>query len=179
MINFEFLMMNEMTLESFNKLSIDEASKALEKCCGASHWVVEMIKHVPFDSEDELFKQANEIWFNKCIEKDWLEAFTHHPKIGDLKSLEQKFASTKDWAGAEQGTVKNADSNTIEELAKGNKEYEEKFGFIFIVCATGKSAEEMLELLKDRLPNAYEEELKVAMNEQHKITTLRLQKLLS
>jgi 2-oxo-4-hydroxy-4-carboxy-5-ureidoimidazoline decarboxylase len=138
-----------------------------------------MIKGFPFDSEEELFQKAAEIWFYQCSEKDWLEAFTHHPRIGDIKSLEKKFATTKTWAGAEQAGVQKGTTEVIAELAKGNEEYEKKFGFIFIVCATGKSAEELLNLLKDRLGNRYEEEVKIAMGEQAKITGLRLQKLLT
>ena len=168
-----------MSLETFNTLRMEEAKAALSNCCGSSLWVDEMMNYFPFGSEKELFQNAEEIWFEQCGEKDWLEAFTHHPKIGDLKSLEDKFASTKVWASGEQASVQKADATTIAELAKGNAKYEEKFGFIFIVCATGKSAEEMLHLLSDRLLNNYEEELKIAMQEQAKIPTLRLQKLLS
>ena len=132
----------------------------------------------PFESHDSLFARAQEIWFN-CTESDWLEAFTHHPKIGDIESLSKKFNSTKIWASNEQKGVNTASKTVIEKLAKLNQVYEDKFGFIFIVCATGKSAEEMLELLEGRLDNTYTAELKIAMGEQHKITILRLEKLLS
>ena len=108
-----------------------------------------------------------------------MEAFAHHPKIGDLKGLEEKFASTKAWAGAEQAGVQQAGKQIVEEMAKLNEDYEKKFGFIFIVCATGKTAEEMLALLQSRLPNNYKEELRIAMMEQNKITRLRLHKLVS
>lgn len=168
-----------MRLESFNELRKDEANTALTKCCGSSAWVDGMMKAFPFLSEENLLQKAEEIWFNVCDKSDWLEAFTHHPKIGDLKSLEEKFASTKVWAGAEQASVQKADSTIIAALAKANEDYEKKFHFIFIVCATGKTAAEMLQLLKGRLPNNYKEELKIAMEEQNKITQLRLQKLLS
>ena len=95
-----------------------------------------------------------------------------------MKSLEKKFA-TKEWASAEQSGVGGASVDVLNELAAGNSEYEKKFGYIFIVCATGKSAQEMLELLKKRLPNSPEAELKIAAREQNKITHLRIDKLFS
>lgn len=168
-----------MVLDEFNKLARDEAAAALLTCCGAFSWVDKMMQYFPFSSEKELFRKAEKIWFDDCDEKDWLEAFAHHPKIGGLKGLEEKFASTKAWAGAEQAGIQQAGKKIIEQLAKGNDDYEKKFEFIFIVCATGKTAEEMLALLQGRLPNNYKEELLLAMMEQNKITTLRLHKLLA
>jgi len=168
-----------MTLKQFNSLDKDAATAELLKSCGSSKWVSFMMEGFPFASEDHVEKKATEVWYDKCEKEDWLEAFTHHPKIGDAKSLQQKFNSTKEWAASEQSGVQTADKIIIEQLAKGNKEYENKFGFIFIVCATGKTAEEMLYLLQDRLQNNYEEELKIAMKEQDKITQLRLKKLLA
>jgi 2-oxo-4-hydroxy-4-carboxy-5-ureidoimidazoline decarboxylase len=126
----------------------------------------------------ELLNDAEDQWY-ECSEADWLQAFTHHPKIGDVDSLKKKFASTAKWAGNEQGAVNSASEETLKALAKGNDDYEKKFGFIFIVCATGKSADEMLQLLQERLPNDKAGEIKIAMEEQNKITQLRLQKLLA
>ena len=137
-----------------------------------------MLPFFPADDMVELINDAEDQWY-ECTEADWLEAFTHHPKIGDVESLTKKFASTAWWASGEQSAVSNASQQTIEALAKGNEDYEKKFGFIFIVCATGKSAEEMLQLLQARLPNDKEEEIKIAMDEQNKITQLRVQKLLA
>jgi 2-oxo-4-hydroxy-4-carboxy-5-ureidoimidazoline decarboxylase len=168
-----------MTLTEFNNLPRPEAAIALEKCCGAARWVELMMKGFPFASEAELFEKAGETWFNECREQDRLEAFTHHPKIGDVESLGKKFAATKDWAGSEQSGVKRARPDTIIKLAEGNGAYEKKFGFIFIVCATGKTADEMLALLEQRLPNDYDTELKIAAAEQAKITRIRLEKLLA
>jgi 2-oxo-4-hydroxy-4-carboxy-5-ureidoimidazoline decarboxylase len=108
-----------------------------------------------------------------------LEAFTHHPKIGDAKSLAEKFATTKEWASNEQSGVNEASILTLNKLAEGNKAYEEKFGYIFIVCATGKSASEMLSLLESRITNTPEVEIEIAMREQNKITHLRIDKLFS
>lgn len=136
-----------------------------------------MLPFIPADDMVELLEDAEEQWW-KCSEDDWKEAFAHHPKIGDVESLAKKFASTANWASGEQNSVINASTEVIEALAEGNRLYEEKFGFIFIVCATGKSAEEMLGLLHARLPNEPEDEIKIAADEQNKITKLRIEKLL-
>lgn len=167
-----------MTLNELNQLNYDDAVAALTKCCGSSNWVAEMLRNGPYESEEALFRAAEKTWFY-CFENDWLEAFRHHPKIGDVASLEKKFGSTKDWAGDEQQGVQVANREVLQRLADLNKQYEEKFGFIFIVYATGKSAEEMLRLLEERMNNDYEHELQIAMGEQLKITRLRLKKLLS
>lgn len=167
-----------MTLKQINKLPAKKLYEALERCCGATYWVKEMVNKAPFASKQALFNYADEIWEN--ANKDcWLEAFTHHPKIGDIDALSKKFANTKQWAEGEQSGVQSAKEDILQALAKGNKIYEEKFGYIFIVCATGKSAEEMLDLLNKRLPNSLEEELLIAMKEQQKITKIRLEKLLN
>lgn len=168
-----------MSVEEFNKLDETTMRTELMKCCGSVRWANLMLRSYPFISLEDVKKKATAIWYEQCTEEDWIEAFTLHPKIGDIKNLEEKFSTTKEWAGTEQSGTKTANRRVLEELAKGNKDYEDKFGFIFIVFATGKSAEQMLELLKQRLPNAYEDEIKIAMEEQNKITHLRLHKLLS
>jgi 5-hydroxyisourate hydrolase/2-oxo-4-hydroxy-4-carboxy-5-ureidoimidazoline decarboxylase len=152
--------------------------KDLFSCCGATRWGQKVADGLPYESLPQLINRAEQVWYNECQESDWLESFTHHPKIGDIKSLEAKFADTKHLAGNEQAGVNTATREVLEALAQGNTDYEKRFGFIFIVCATGKSAPEMLRLLQDRLGNTYEEELRVAMGEQHKITLIRLHKLL-
>lgn len=149
----------------------------LTKCCGSSAWVQRMLPFIPADDMVELLEDAEEQWW-LCSEADWKEAFTHHPKIGDMDSLKKKFASTANWASGEQSGVQDANEKILEALAEGNRLYEEKFGYIFIVCATGKSATEMLELLQERLKNTPEEEIQIAADEQNKITKLRIEKLL-
>ncbi|CAN5892050.1 2-oxo-4-hydroxy-4-carboxy-5-ureidoimidazoline decarboxylase [soil metagenome] len=161
-----------MTITGFNKLTVNEATEYLFACCGSANWSSLVMKHFPFKDEDTLVSVATDVWYNECNETDWLEAFTHHPKIGDVKSLTEKFA------GKEQAAVGTASATIIEALAKANTDYEAKFGFIFIVCATGKSAAEMLRLLNDRISNSRDEELNIAMGEQHKISIIRFQKLL-
>jgi hydroxyisourate hydrolase len=132
-----------------------------------------MMQHFPFSSEKQLVDLSTDIWYDQCIEGDWRESFTHHPKIGDVKSLTEKFA------GKEQAGVAVATEVTINALAQANADYEKKFEFIFIVCATGKSATEMLQLLLDRLQNTMDEELHIAMGEQQKISIIRFKKLLT
>ena len=162
-----------MTLPDFNNLDKDIAAKELFSCCGSQKWVSLVMQRFPFGSHEALVNQARAIWYDECDKEDWLESFTHHPRIGDKKSLREKFA------GKEQAAVSAATNETIDALATANHEYENKFGFIFIVCATGKSAEEMLMLLNDRLKNTKDSELAIAMNEQHKITLIRFGKLLN
>lgn len=159
----------------FKVMDMEELKENLTKCCGSSNWVNAMFEDFP-DKKDKIFEKGEKIWF-ELGEKDWLEAFTHHPKIGDLESLEKKFGSTKDFTSNEQSSVNHASMETLKELAEYNQKYEKKFGFIFIVCATGKTAYEMLTLIKERINNDYNTELKIAMEEQNKITKLRLEKL--
>lgn len=166
-----------MTLNEFNNLSTEERKEGLRKCCGSPAWVQKMTESFPFSGKEALLQTADEIW-NGLNESDRLEAFRHHPKIGDVASLKEKFASTANWASGEQSSVQQASQQTLEALAEGNRKYEDKFGFIFIVCATGKSAKEMLHLLQSRLPNDRKTEIKIAAAEQAAITKLRLEKLL-
>ena len=166
-----------MQLTELNQLSLSQLKEELSRCCGSSAWVEKMASFFPFTNKEVLFQQAVKIW-NALTQKDWLEAFQHHPKIGDINSLKEKFASTAKWASGEQALVQQASLETIKQLAEGNRQYEAKFGYIFIVCAMGKSAEEMLQILLSRLPNEAGTEIKIAAAEQAKITHLRLEKLL-
>lgn len=167
-----------MTLQELNLLDTSSLEAEFFKCCGCTAWTKKLIQFVPFSSLQSLLQQSDDIW-KRCNKQDALEAFSHHPKIGDLKSLEKKFASTKQWASGEQAGMDEASQQVLKQLADGNKRYEEKFGYIFIVCATGKTALEMLEILSQRIPNNADDELKIAMNEQNKITHIRLNKLLA
>jgi 2-oxo-4-hydroxy-4-carboxy-5-ureidoimidazoline decarboxylase len=166
-----------MTIEALNKLPPAALKEALHKCCGSATWVERMSRRFPFQNETALYQAAAEVW-ESCTTGDWKEAFSHHPLIGDLDALQKKFASTAQWAAGEQAAVQKAATVTLLALADGNRAYLQKFGYIFIVCATGRSAAEMLQLLEERLPNAPETEIKIAMAEQGKITKIRLQKLL-
>ncbi|MBK9763969.1 MAG: 2-oxo-4-hydroxy-4-carboxy-5-ureidoimidazoline decarboxylase [Flavobacteriales bacterium] len=167
-----------MTIDQLNRLSEDDATTAFEQCCGAAQWVERMVYARPFETLAEVLETSDTIW-EECDVDDYEEAFTHHPKIGDVESLSKKYENTKTWAVGEQKGVENADRAVIEKLAEGNKTYEEKFGHIFIVCATGKSAAEMLSMLEGRMKNDPKDEILIAAGEQNKITRLRLKKLLA
>ncbi len=164
-------------MENFNELDEESAKLALSNCCGATKWVNLMMEKRPFTNVDEMLTASRTCW-DECNEEDWKEAFTHHPKIGDLASLKEKYAATRKWAAKEQSGVAVASPKVLQELAKGNRAYEVKFGYIFIVCATGKSAKEMLTILKGRIHNHRRDEIQIAKEEQFKITQIRIHKLL-
>ncbi|MFC3678549.1 2-oxo-4-hydroxy-4-carboxy-5-ureidoimidazoline decarboxylase [Bacterioplanoides pacificum] len=165
------------SLVQLNQLSDADAAFAFSNCCTAQRWIEGMVAARPFSSKEQCLQAAEQVWA-KLDEADYLQAFEGHPKIGDVSSLKAKYAHTKELASGEQSSVNEACDEVIERLAQGNHEYHKKNGFIFIVCATGKSAAEMLELLEQRLPNSREQELVNAAAEQAKITAIRLNKLL-
>ncbi len=166
-----------LTVEELNNLPFDVFETHISKCCGSKNWVKKMYEIRPFLNQKDVFEKAETCWFS-CKKTDWLEAFTHHPRIGDVESLKKKFASTATWASGEQGKVQAASDDILEELKTYNDLYSHKFGFIFIIFATGKTAEEMLSILKERYENDAVEEIINAMVEQNKITKIRLKKLL-
>lgn len=167
-----------MTLHELNTANQEQLKKWLFNCCGSSAWVEKMLPFIPADDLVELLEDAEAQWW-QCSETDWKQAFAQHPKIGDLASLAKKFTATASWAAGEQTGISSAEPHVLEAFAAANRLYEAKFGYIFIVCATGKSAEEMLGMLELRLHHSPEEEIQVAADEQNKITKLRLEKLLA
>lgn len=156
-----------MTLAALNQLTPPELYSALQQCCGAHAWIEKMCADFPMPNREALLDAARLHWDN-CSPTDALEAFGHHPRIGDRPSLHK-----------EQAGVVDASSAVLQALVMGNELYEKHFGYIFIVCATGRSAEEMLTLLNERLNNPPALEMKIAMAEQGKITILRLEKLIT
>lgn len=148
----------------------------LERCCGSSRWVERMMGRRPFGSEAAMLQAARDEWL-ALSEADWREAFAHHPKIGDRDALARRFAATRHLSSREQSGVDAAPEATLAALADRNAAYEARFGYIFIVCATGRSANEMLVLLEQRLGHRPEEEIRVAAEEQARITALRLLEL--
>ena len=152
---------------------VAEARRLLTACCGANRWVELMLARRPFGDRETLLGAARQEWF-ALSSADWREAFTHHPRIGDREALGRRIAATRHLSAHEQSGVDAASEEIISALAAGNRAYEERFGYIFIVCATGKSAREMLELLEQRMSNDAETELRAAANEQAKITEIRL-----
>ncbi|MFY0581738.1 2-oxo-4-hydroxy-4-carboxy-5-ureidoimidazoline decarboxylase [Cystobacter fuscus] len=161
-----------------NGLSAEEAQTEFSRCCGSTRWAAALARARPFPSEAALYERAEALWAQTGPE-DWREAMTHHPRIGDVSRLREKFKATGAWSEQEQQGMRDAGEDVIQALADGNREYEARFGFIFLVCATGKSAREMLGLLRERMNNPSDQELRVAAGEQGKITRIRLEKLLS
>ena len=163
-------------MESWRRIDdadAEEARRLLTSCCGAARWVERMLARRPFGSRDTLVGAARDEWF-ALTPADWREAFAHHPKIGDREALARRFAATRHLSAREQSGVDSASDDALAKLADGNRAYEVRFGYIFIVCATGKSASEMLDLLESRMSNDAATELRVAAGEQAKITELRL-----
>ncbi|MFZ5467928.1 MAG: 2-oxo-4-hydroxy-4-carboxy-5-ureidoimidazoline decarboxylase [Myxococcota bacterium] len=167
-----------MTLAQLNALTFEDAAAELQRCCGSRQWAEGVARARPFRDEEHLYTEAARRW-EKAGPADWHEAFSHHPRIGDVSKLRERFAQTASWSSQEQQGVSAASEETLRELAEGNGAYEEKFGHLFLVCATGKSAAELLALLRERMNNAPDHELRVACAEQAKITRIRLEKLLS
>ncbi len=164
-------------VERLNQMPRSTFVSTLTRCCGSHRWVQNMWSAAPFTDKIDVLTTAERI-ADTLTEEDWLEAFDHHPQIGDLESLKTRFADTASVAAEEQAGSLNAHEDTLIALAQQNQVYLQKFGFIFIVCATGKSAEEMLALLQARLSNDRDTELRIAAGEQRKITQLRLEHLL-
>ena len=165
-----------MNLAAINAWTDDEAIAAFRRCCGSTRWAERMAALRPFDSEAAVFEAAERTWWG-LDPADWLEAFAAHPRIGDLDALRAKFAATAAWSAVEQAGVDGASEDVLQALADDNARYHERFGYIFIVCATGKTAEEMLALLRERLANDADIEIRVAAAEQAKITRIRLEKI--
>ena len=152
-----------------------DARQALLRCCGSHRWVEAMLRRRPFGDDDALFETADQIW-NDLSPEDWLEAFSHHPRIGERKLETAAPAETRTWAAQEQAGAAQASVGLRRALEDGNQAYEERFGHVFLICATGLSAAAMLAALRRRLANDRETELRAAATEQAKITRLRLQK---
>jgi 2-oxo-4-hydroxy-4-carboxy-5-ureidoimidazoline decarboxylase len=165
-----------MNLSTINGWSEGEATAAFRRCCGSTRWAERMAGLRPFDSAEALLDAADRTWW-ALDRADWLEAFEAHPRIGDREALRAKFAATADWSAREQSGVDSAAEDVLQALADGNERYHERFGYIFIVCATGKTADEMLAILRERLANDPDREIRIAAAEQAKITQLRLEKI--
>ena len=151
----------------------EDARRLLRACCGSERWVERMMRRRPFASREIVLSAARDVWL-ALDERDWREAFGHHPKIGDRDALQRRFPESHRLSEQEQAGVDGAHEDVLGELASRNQEYEARFGYIFIVCATGKRADEMLALLRERLTNNPADEIRLAAGEQGKITALRL-----
>ena len=168
--------MNE-GLEKLNRAAQETAETQFLNCCGSQKWARMMADARPFANVSVLLEKAEQIWHSLQPE-DWLEAFAAHPKIGERKAAPKQQAQSAGWSQTEQSGTRAAAESVLDALAEANRLYEKNFGFIFIVCATGKSAEEMLEICRKRLNNDADAEIRIAAEEQRKITEIRLKKLL-
>ena len=165
------------TLAELNSWPAAQAREELLRCCGCVKWADAVAARRPFADKKALLAASDSAWA-ATSEKEWREAFAHHPRIGGKDALRAKFSATSGWAQGEQAGAAAASEAVLDALSKGNADYETKFGHIFIVCATGKSAAEMLDLLQSRLANDPAKEIRIAAGEQAKITNIRLEKLI-
>jgi OHCU decarboxylase len=165
-----------VTLAELNALPPAEAETRLRACCGSSRWARELAARRPFADAEALLAAADAVWWS-LDPADWDEAFRAHPRIGERKAAPSQGAQAAAWSAQEQSAAADA-GDVAAALAAGNRAYEERFGRIYIVCATGKTAAEMLAILRARLANDPATELRAAAAEQAKITRLRLEKLL-
>jgi len=168
----------QIDLERLNLLPTSEAENELLKCCGSQEWAARLIAERPFESVTELIAKGDRVWWS-LESRDWLEAFHSHPKIGEKQAAAATAVEAQKWSEDEQSGTHDSAAETMAALAALNREYERKFGYIFIVCASGKSSEEMLRILRRRLGNEPDGELRTAAAEQAQITQLRLRKLVT
>ena len=164
-------------LAAWNQAGDATARQAMLACCGAARWAAQMVALRPIADATELSETADRVW-STMEELDWLDAFASHPRIGERAATGSQGQSAA-WSKQEQSGTSTANENVLTELARGNTLYEERFGFTYIVCATGKSAEEMLAILKRRLAATREDELREAAEQQRQIMQIRLGKWLT
>ena len=165
------------SVAAIDALPAAEAAELLAACCGSSRWVKAMLDRRPFRRREALLSAAGEVW-RSLDPVDWKEAFAQHPRIGERSGAGPQGGQGEAWSAREQSGMDSAADETRRALAEANRAYEARFGYLYIVCATGRTAEEMLALARGRLANAPAAELAVAAGEQEQITRLRLEKLL-
>lgn len=159
-----------MTLVELNRLPERAAEREFMRCCGSKRWAHLMAAERPFGNAEVLSAIAQRLWWS-LEAADWLEAFAAHPRIGER--------ATSTWSAEEQARTAATPEEVRERLVRGNREYERRYGYTFLVCATGKTGDEMVAILERRLHNEPGDELQIAADEQRKITELRLEKLLN
>jgi allantoicase len=163
-------------LRQWNAMDAPELAGALADFCAAPSWIARMTAARPFATAATVFASSDAASAALTAD-DWREAFRHHPRIGERTAERAQSAAAADLSSREQAGVQGAASSDLQALSEGNRAYEDRFGYVFIVCASGRTAPEMLALLRDRLKNDPESELRVAAGEQRKITRLRLERL--
>ncbi|MBA3260173.1 MAG: 2-oxo-4-hydroxy-4-carboxy-5-ureidoimidazoline decarboxylase [Gemmatimonadales bacterium] len=166
-----------MTLEGLNALPRPEAAERLRSCCGSSRWVDRMLVRRPFGSPEAMLAAADDAW-REMGRADWDEAFAHHPRIGERHAAAPTSAAAQAWSAGEQGAAARSGAATRAALAEANAAYERRFGRIYLVCAAGRSGEELLADIERRMNSDPERERAVAAGEQRKITRLRLRTLI-
>lgn len=166
-----------LTLAQLDTIPEAEAAFKLASCCGSSKWVAGMVARRPFGTREKLLAVADEIALT-LQPSDWLEAFEHHPRIGQTHSGSIISATAALWSKGEQSAASKASEDTRAALIEANAEYEKRFGFIFIICAQGRGADEILTAVRERLANEPDAEIFIAAREQKQITRLRLEKLI-
>jgi 2-oxo-4-hydroxy-4-carboxy-5-ureidoimidazoline decarboxylase len=164
-------------LMRWNELATAEAAREILPCCGSQRWAHALARLRPLTDAEALLAQSDEIWW-QLDPADWSEAFSSHPRIGEKKAPESATAKSADWSSQEQGGVACSGESVQEQLKRANDDYEQRFGRIYIVCASGKSVEEMLAILYRRLENDEASELREVAEQQRQITQLRLRKWL-
>ena len=167
-----------LTVAELDRMPAGAAEQALEACCGSRAWVAGMLARRPFTALDGVLAASDEV-ADELGSADWLDAFAHHPRIGEQRAKAAVPAGARAGSSSEQAAAAASPDATRARLADANRVYEERFGFIFIIFASGRSAGEILDELERRLGNDREREIRVAAAEQQKITRLRLTRLLS
>lgn len=165
-----------LTLRELNALPTSEAERELLTCCGSRAWAREVTAGRPYPDAETLLSTSDWVW-SRLVPDDWLEAFAQHPRIGE-RAAATTSGTERRWSEGEQARAQQSASSVLAQLASANAKYEDRFGHVFLICATGKSADEILANARERLHNDRERELRVAAEEQRRITHLRLRKLL-
>ena len=166
------------TAAQLDALPAREAALKLADCCGSTAWVAGMLAHRPFCTRENALAVSEEI-ARELTRNDWLEAFAHHPRIGELNAAAGASPIATGWASSEQVASSIASAEVQAALADANAAYDTRFGFIFIICANGRSGEDILAALRARMGNERDAEIDNAAREQRRITRLRLEKLIS
>jgi 2-oxo-4-hydroxy-4-carboxy-5-ureidoimidazoline decarboxylase len=164
-------------LARWHALPPEEAAAEVLSCCGSPVWARKLTAMRPFVDEKSLFAAANECW-QRLPPADWLEAFRSHPRIGEQHAQNKTTATSAAWSKLEQSQMKDADAAILMRMQEGHRQYEERFGRIFIVCASGKRPAELLQILEHRLKNDPAQELLESAAQQQQIMQLRLRKWL-
>jgi OHCU decarboxylase len=159
-------------------MDVADASELLRSCCGSGAWVSGMLERRPFGTYEAVVGAADDV-FETLSDADWMEAFAHHPRLGDARIDAPATAQSRAWSATEQSGVQSSPADIQAALAEANRAYESRHGRVCIIYAAGKSAAEILEITRARTANPFDVELRIAAGEQRKITRLRLRKLLA